>query len=120
MDEKGGKRQLDHINRINYDDVNESMTNRSVVHKVLRKLSSDSQKGNINTYFQAITSLPYGYEGDGETPNYNPEIACEWWRKNAFSKTFRERRSYLQIFRMFWRLFAFHAILFHELLIIVN
>eukprot|EP00210_Caulerpa_lentillifera_P005023 g4797.t1 len=115
LDEKGGKQGIETINRINYDDVNESLTNKTLVHRTLRKLgeTSGSKTKNVNEAYKAITELPFDDQGVFDT-----DLATSFWRRYTFTKTFRERRSYLQIFRMFWRMIAFHALIFHELLVI--
>lgn len=37
-----------------------------------------------------------------------------------FVKTFRERRSWLTVYRAFYRVYCFHAVLFHVLLAYVS
>lgn len=121
LDNLGGKKMVESMIRVNYDDVNESLTNQANVQKTLRKLgvTGESLK-TVNGAYDKICSLPYRKSEDSEENIYDFEVATNFWRETTFTKTFRERRSYLQIFRSFWRLFALHCLLFHELLIIVR
>ena len=107
--------------RINYDDVNESLTNQRIVDMTFKKLGvQGAELKDVNSVYEKICALPYRKVEDSEEVVYDFEEATKFWRENTFAKTFRERRSYLQIFRTFWRLFALHFLLFHELLIIVS
>jgi len=63
LDHKGGVQGIETINRINYDDVNESMTNRYLVHRTLKKLKIDGSKvKQVNDAYEAITKLPLDAE----------------------------------------------------------
>lgn len=59
MDELGGKRGLESINRINYDDANESMTNKYLVHRTLHKLGVNGGKlKHVHDAYDKIVQLP--------------------------------------------------------------
>lgn len=59
MDELGGKRGLESINRINYDDVNECMTNKYLVHRTLGKLGVHGSKlKHVHDAYEKLVQLP--------------------------------------------------------------
>ncbi|EFJ48653.1 hypothetical protein VOLCADRAFT_90840 [Volvox carteri f. nagariensis] len=106
---------VDTAHRLGYDDFNESLTCRDVVYSALLELRvtpQDIAAGATNDAYQSLTSL--GFQGRTVINNkFDPQVAAEWWRLRVFVKTYRERRSWLGIYRAFYRVYAFHFVLFH-------
>lgn len=46
-----------------------------------------------------------------------PQVAADFWRSRVFVKTYRERRTWWALYRNYWRVFLFHLVLFHLLLV---
>ncbi|KXZ43170.1 hypothetical protein GPECTOR_99g805 [Gonium pectorale] len=108
---------VDTAHRLGYDDFNESLTCRAVVYSTLMDLRvspADIASGATNDAYQSLTTM--GYWGAAYIDNkFDPQVAAEWWRNRVFVKTYRERRSWWGIYRAFYRIYAFHFVLFHVL-----
>ncbi|GIL51750.1 hypothetical protein Vafri_7680 [Volvox africanus] len=106
---------VDTAHRLGYDDFNESLTCRDVVYNALLELRvtpQDIANGATNDAYHSLTSL--GFQGRTVINNkFDPQVAAEWWRHRVFVKTYRERRSWWGVYRAFFRVYAFHFVLFH-------
>ncbi|CAD7698647.1 unnamed protein product [Ostreobium quekettii] len=77
LDHLGGKKGVESMIRINYDDVNESMTNPRIIERTLKKLGvSSSQSREINDAYERICDLPYQKTDDGESVYDYEELDC--------------------------------------------
>ncbi len=104
--------------RIAYDDCNESLARRDVVHSVLKRLGvSVEQQGrkvayNLDPYSSLLEvgAVSLTVEGSGASAkqaevlssvglSWDPANAKEWWKRFVFGKTFVERRSIFSIYR---------------------
>lgn len=43
------------------------------------------------------------------------QVAADWWRTRVFVKTYRERRSWMAVYRAYYRVFATHFVLYHAM-----
>ncbi len=43
------------------------------------------------------------------------QVAADWWRSNVFVKTYRERRTWMAVFRAYYRVYAAHLVLYHAM-----
>ncbi|GLI69231.1 hypothetical protein VaNZ11_013721 [Volvox africanus] len=106
---------VDTAHRLGYDDFNESLTCRDIVYNALLELRvtpQDIANGATNDAYHSLTSL--GFQGRTVINNkFDPQVAAEWWRLRVFVKTYRERRSWWGVYRAFFRVYAFHFVLFH-------
>jgi hypothetical protein len=99
-----------------YDDINESMAHTGVVRLALRDLRVRGEqivRGEVNEAYNTVTRLGYR-RGRAET-HFDPQVAADWWRSNVFVKTYRERRSWLAVFRAYYRVYAWHLVLYHAM-----
>ncbi|KAG2500666.1 hypothetical protein HYH03_001432 [Edaphochlamys debaryana] len=102
--------------RLGYDDINESMAHTGIVRLALRDLRVRGEQiinGDVNDAYNTITRLGYK-KGSAET-TFDPQVAADWWRTNVFVKTFRERRTWLAIYRAYYRVVAIHLVLYHAM-----
>ncbi|GIL75226.1 hypothetical protein Vretimale_7896 [Volvox reticuliferus] len=116
--------EIDHLSnlgvevahRLGYDDINESMAHTGVVRLALRDMRVRGEqiiRGEVNEAYNTITRLGYT-RGRAET-NFDPQVAADWWRSNVFVKTYRERRTWLAVFRAYYRVFTWHLVLYHAM-----
>ncbi|CAD7698034.1 unnamed protein product [Ostreobium quekettii] len=76
LDHLGGVKGVESMIRINYDDVNESLTNARNVERTLKKLGiSSSECREINKAYESICDLPFRKVGEGESKVYDFEEA---------------------------------------------
>lgn len=107
---------VDVAHRLGYDDFNESMAHTGVVRMALIDLRVQGQEiinGDINLAYKSLTNLGYR-KGVAETA-FDAQTAADWWRTRAFVKTYRERRSWLAVYRAYYRVFALHFVLYHAM-----
>eukprot|EP00198_Chlamydomonas_reinhardtii_P003823 XP_001693159.1 1,3-beta-D-glucan synthase [Chlamydomonas reinhardtii] len=106
---------VDTAYRLGYDDFNESLTCREVVYSALMDLRVspvDIATGALNDAYQSLSSM--GFQGRTHIDNkFDPQVAATWWRNRVFVKTYYERRSWWGVYRAFFRVYAFHLVLFH-------
>jgi len=83
--------------RLGYDDINESLTHRDIVHRTLMALGATKQalrNGSPHAAFDNITQLgcatPSG--GDASVRGFDVQKAAVFWSQHVFTKTFYERR----------------------------
>ncbi|GLI62082.1 hypothetical protein VaNZ11_004642 [Volvox africanus] len=116
--------EIDHLSnlgvevahRLGYDDINESMAHTGVVRLALRDMRVRGEqiiRGEVNEAYNTITRLGYT-RGRAET-NFDPQVAADWWRSNVFVKTYRERRTWLAVFRAYYRVYTWHLVLYHAM-----
>jgi 1,3-beta-glucan synthase len=46
---------------------------------------------------------------------FGAQVAADWWRNNVFVKTYRERRTWMAVFRAYYRVYAAHLVLYHAM-----
>ena len=110
--------------RLGYDDINESLTHRDIVKRTLLSLGATKQtlhSGCAHDAFDGITCL--GLSTSSPPPNcedapehFDIQKAAVFWSQHVFVKTFYERRSWLAMFRAFYRVFCLQAVMVHVLM----
>ena len=86
--------------RLGYDDINESLTHRDIVHRTLIALGATKQalrSGGPHAAFEGITRLGCveAQAGDGigaDEGAFDVQKAAVFWSQHVFVKTFLERR----------------------------
>ncbi|KAG1659988.1 hypothetical protein FOA52_009662 [Chlamydomonas sp. UWO 241] len=104
---------IDVAHRLGYDDFNESMMDPGIVHDTLRALRVTPDaiaRHRPNDAYSNLNGL--GYER-GRVAAFDPQVASDFWRTKVFVKTYRERRTWAAVYRNYYRVLAFHLVLFH-------
>lgn len=126
--------QMDHLYnageeisfRVGYDDVNETLCNKKLVHNTLHLLGVSSAQiagAEVNPAYDKILRLgcaPDSSDESGRVRRFDPQRASNFWSSEVFVKTFCERRSWMAIFRAFYRVYCLHVVLFHLLMAYVS
>ncbi|KAG1671275.1 hypothetical protein FOA52_010846 [Chlamydomonas sp. UWO 241] len=119
--------------RIGYDDINESLTHPGIVRRTLKALGAtgaELRSGEAHSAFDGILGLgckpvpATGREGSGgdmravstSPSRFDDQRAAAFWSEKVFTKTFYERRSWLAIYRSFYRVFCIQAVMLHLLI----
>ena len=118
--------------RLGYDDVNESMCRRDVVHRLLADLgvAAAAEAGQVHAALEALTRLGFppavGSDADGPDASaashsdprlFNAVLATAFWADRVFVKTHRERRSWLTLLRAFYRVYSLLLVLLHATMV---
>ena len=83
--------------RLGYDDINESLTHRDIVHRTLLALGATKQalrSGTPHAAYEGITQLGLSAQqgNDMSGGSYDVQKAAVFWSQHVFTKTFYERR----------------------------
>lgn len=111
--------------RLGYDDINESLTHPDIVRRTLLSLGATKQalrSGSSHSAFDGITRLGLTstvsssfINGAAPSEHFDVQRAAVFWSQHVFVKTFYERRSWLAMFRAFYRVFCLQAVIIHVL-----
>ena len=83
--------------RLGYDDINESLTHRDIVHRTLLALGATKQalrSGAPHSAYEGITQLGLTSQQGNEVSggSFDVQKAAVFWSQHVFTKTFYERR----------------------------
>ena len=83
--------------RLGYDDINESLTHRDIVHRTLLALGATKQalrNGTSHSAYEGIAQLGFIAQQENESAggSFDVQKAAVFWSQHVFTKTFYERR----------------------------
>ncbi|KAG1671277.1 hypothetical protein FOA52_010848 [Chlamydomonas sp. UWO 241] len=135
--------EMDHLRKqgteaafhLNYDDINESLTHPGIVRRTLKALGAtgtELRSGEAHSAFAGILGLgcedssSAAAEGGGDSrqhgapasssSDFDEQRAAAFWSEKVFTKTYFDRRSWLSVYRCFYRVFCLQAVLLHLLI----
>uniref|UniRef100_A0A6S8NKA7 1,3-beta-glucan synthase n=1 Tax=Dunaliella tertiolecta TaxID=3047 RepID=A0A6S8NKA7_DUNTE len=110
---------VDVAHRLGYDDFNESLCIKEIVHETLAELRVNPTRvaqAIWNDSWVALTSL--GFARGHAMGAFDAMVASEFWQSRVFVKTYRERRSALALYRAYYRVFASQLCFYQALQVI--
>ncbi|KAF5834980.1 hypothetical protein DUNSADRAFT_8080 [Dunaliella salina] len=110
---------VDVAHRLGYDDFNESLCIKEIVHETLADLRVNPTRvaqAIWNDSWVALTSL--GFARGHAMGAFDAMVASEFWLSRVFVKTYRERRTALALYRAYYRVFASQMCLYQAIQVI--